>query len=89
MSYQKNDNGTVTISATLRDEEMSWFLLAWGMIVGAMQGMDPRITWLLISMMNRFMEGNPEFVQYEVPADRTRPFQPEFLYLDTPKGPKQ
>lgn len=87
MSYQKNDDGTVTISATLRNDEMNSFLLAWGMVCGSMQGMDPRTVWLLIDIMNRFMRGNPNFVQYDIPADRTQPFRPKWFPM--PEGPAQ
>lgn len=90
MSYQKNEDGSVTISATLREDEWTGFMLAWGMWGASVEKQFPEISWLLLSMMNRFQDGNPNWTMYEIPADRTQPFTPRHIVIvDTPEAPKQ
>lgn len=90
MSYQRNEDGSVTISATLRADEWRGFLLAWGFMQTNAERYQPTLLWLLLSVMNRFMQGNPNWTQYEIPADRTQPFKYQHIQvIEVPEPPKQ
>lgn len=90
MPYQPNEDGTVTISATLQPIEWDGFLLAWGQFMAAAESQDPPALWMLVSIMNRLMEGNTHYAPYEIPDDRTQPFTGRYVkVIELPDRPKQ
>jgi hypothetical protein len=89
MSFKRED-GRVTISAEMSEEEFCSFVFASGMFLKTAFKNDPKYGWLFVSIMNRFMEGNPGFCQYEIPADRSEPFRMKHIQVvELPESPKQ
>ena len=80
MSYRKDGN-TITMAAELSEEEYSSFLLGYGMTVGSLFEIDKSLGWLFVSILNRFLQGCHNFVPYEVPANRTQPFEPRYVQV--------
>jgi hypothetical protein len=90
MSYQRNEDGSVTISATLRADEWTAFNLAWGYFMADAERLDMSVFWTLVSVMNRLQDGNPNYQAYEIPADRRQPFKYQHVQvIEIPEPPKQ
>jgi hypothetical protein len=90
MSF-KRENGRVTISAEMSEDELREFVFASGRVMVSAFEQQPELGWLYISIMNRFMEGDPSFHQYEIPADRSsEPFRMKPIQVaELPEPAKQ
>lgn len=86
--FQRNGD-RITISAELSEDEYTQFLFAYGMAEGAMFDRHPPLAWLLVSVMNRFEQGNPNFEQVEVPADRSRDYEYRHIRVIPLRSPPQ
>lgn len=78
MSFQRDGN-RITISAEIAEDEYALFLFSLGMFAAAAFKDNAEIGWFFISLVNRLLQGAPNFKQYEVPADRSQSFTPQHI----------